>query len=192
VVRAILLDKEARPATPTLRTGKAKEPLLRVTQLWRAYDAKPLSGRYRLLGPMDLGQQPLQAPSVFNFFTPDYAPPGEISAAGLVAPELEIATDYLNTSVTNTLATLVSWNTGEKSFGSYEVRLDVSAELKLAGRPGSLVTKIANRLLGGQISKGLRDETVAAVTRIPATQPARRVTEALYLIVTSPEYAVQR
>jgi hypothetical protein len=129
---------------------------------------------------------------VFNFFTPDFAPPGEISAAGLVAPELEIATDYLNTSVTNTLANLVSWNTGEKSFGPYEVRLDVSAELKLAGRPGSLVTKIANRLLGGQISRGLRDETEAAVRRIPATQPSRRVTEALYLIVTSPEYAVQR
>jgi hypothetical protein len=90
------------------------------------------------------------------------------------------------------LATLVSWNTGEKSFGSYEVRLDVSAELKLAGRPGSLVTKIANRLLGGQISRGLRDETESAVRRIPATQPSRRVTEALYLIVTSPEYAVQR
>ena len=39
--------------------------------------------------------------SVFNFFSPFYAPPGEIADQGLVAPELQIATEYQNTLVAN-------------------------------------------------------------------------------------------
>ena len=38
-------------------------------------------------------QSPLYAPSVFNWFLPDYAPPGAISGAGLVAPELQLVTE---------------------------------------------------------------------------------------------------
>lgn len=45
-----------------------------------------------------LYQAPLQAPSVFNWFLPSYAPPGPISGSGLVAPELQHATE------TNTIA----------------------------------------------------------------------------------------
>ena len=40
-----------------------------------------------------LGMSPLRAPSVFNWFLPDYTLPGPISAAGLVSPELQIMTD---------------------------------------------------------------------------------------------------
>ena len=103
VVKAILLDAEARPAAPRATGGKVKEPLLRLTQLWRAYDAKAANGQYRI-GNIDaaFGQGPLQSPSVFNFFSPFYAPPGEIADQGLVAPELQLATEYLNTTVTNT------------------------------------------------------------------------------------------
>ena len=39
VVKAILMDAEARPELPMEIDGKLKEPLLRLTQLWRAYDA---------------------------------------------------------------------------------------------------------------------------------------------------------
>ena len=80
VVKAILLDVEARPVTVTATTGKVKEPLLRLTQLWRAYDAKAANGQYRI-GNINavFGQGPLQSPSVFNFFSPFYAPPGEIA-----------------------------------------------------------------------------------------------------------------
>ena len=87
VVKAILLDAEARPATPAATTGKVKEPLLRLTQMWRAYGAKAASGQYRV-GNVNaaFGQGPLQSPSVFNFFSPFYAPPGEISDQGLVRP----------------------------------------------------------------------------------------------------------
>ena len=35
----------------------------------------------------------LRAPTVFNFFEPGYALPGEIAQAGLVSPEFQIATE---------------------------------------------------------------------------------------------------
>ena len=44
VVRAILLDDEARAAPNGATTGKVREPLPRLTQLWRAYDARAASG----------------------------------------------------------------------------------------------------------------------------------------------------
>jgi uncharacterized protein (DUF1800 family) len=40
-----------------------------------------------------LGMAPLRAPSVFNWFLPDYVVPGALAQAGLVSPELQIMTD---------------------------------------------------------------------------------------------------
>lgn len=40
-----------------------------------------------------LGQSPQRAPSVFNWFLPDYTVPGALAQAGLFAPELQIATE---------------------------------------------------------------------------------------------------
>ena len=74
-----MLDAEARQAPTAESAGKLKEPLLRLTGLWRAYGAQASNGRFTVPGlGFALGQAPLQAPSVFNFFRPDYAPPGEI------------------------------------------------------------------------------------------------------------------
>lgn len=40
-----------------------------------------------------LAQSPQDAPSVFNWFLPDYVLPGPLAQAGLVAPELQVATE---------------------------------------------------------------------------------------------------
>jgi uncharacterized protein (DUF1800 family) len=194
VVKAILLDAEARPATPAATSGKVKEPLLRLTQLWRAYGAKAASGQYRV-GNVNaaFGQGPLQSPSVFNFYSPFYAPPGEISNQGLVAPELQIATEYLNTTTGNAFYNYVfAWNSTATNPAANSVLLDYSAELPLAGDSEALVNRIAEKLLGGQISAPLKAEAKAAVERTAATNPGQRVSEALYLVATSPEYVVQR
>lgn len=194
VVKAILLDAETRPATPTATTGKVKEPLLRLTQLWRAYDAKAANGEYRI-GPIVFvfGQGPLQAPSVFNFFSPFYAPPGEIADQGLVAPELQLATEYLNTTTTNTFFNVIFfWNTTVPGLPANAIVMDFAPEVALAGDPAALVDRIADRLLGGQISPLLEAEARAAVERVPSASVGQRVSEAMYLIATSPEYVVQR
>jgi uncharacterized protein (DUF1800 family) len=102
VVTAILLDPEARNALANANAGKLGEPVLRLTRIWRAYGAASSSGKLNVQNiPGFIGQGPLQAPSVFNFFSPFYAPPGEILDQGLVAPEMQLATEYLNSLITN-------------------------------------------------------------------------------------------
>jgi uncharacterized protein (DUF1800 family) len=194
VVKAILLDAEARPATLAPTTGKVKEPLLRLTQLWRAYGAQAANGQYRI-GNINavFGQGPLQSPSVFNFFSPFYAPPGEISDQGLVAPELQIATEYLNTTVTNTFYNVIFfWNSTVPGLPANAIVMDISQEVALAGDSEALVNRLGEKLLGGPMSPALKAEAKAAVERVPATNAGQRVSEAMYLIATSPEYVVSR
>lgn len=196
VVRAILLDVEARgePAVSTGGTyGKTKEPLLRLTQLWRAYDAAAQSRKFvGFNAQTTFGQGPLTAPSVFNFFSPFFAPTGEIADRGLVAPELQIATEYQNTLVTNYIFSQV-FNRHSRSVISDPdaIVINIEPEFAVASDPIALVQTIANRLLGGQISPTLREQAVLNVTRVATTSPAQRVSEALWLIASSPEFAVQ-
>lgn len=126
VLKAILLDPEARAAqtvdTPA-GSGKVREPILRATAFMRAFGASssmPLSDltawgypsaelakfpagttRYRLNRTPALDQSPLSAPSVFNWFLPDYAPSGLIAANGIVSPELQIVTETTAVSAAN-------------------------------------------------------------------------------------------
>ncbi len=198
VVRAILLDAEARPDMSMEIDGKLKEPLLRLTQLWRAYEAHSDSGRYSFaISYIVLGQGPLQSPSVFNFFSPFYAPPGEIRNSSLVAPELQIATEYQNTFVTNWMfyqAFLFNWVVDRNLEPIQEdtILINFEEETAIAGDPIALVDSVSGKLLGGEISDTLRAEIVRMVELIPAEEALARAAEAIYLTVTSPEYAYQR
>lgn len=194
VVRAILMDDEARPDMPMEIDGKLKEPIIRLTQLWRAYDAASRSGRYPIIFSfVVLGQGPLQSPSVFNFFSPFYAPPGEIRNSGLVAPELEIATEYQNTFVTNYFFYLTFVNNSENTNpGDDDVLIDISEEIAIAGDIDGLIDLVARKLLGGEISETLRTEIAGMLARIPETDAAIRAAETIYFIATSPQYAYQR
>ncbi len=201
VVKAILMDEEARPDMRMDLDGKIKEPLLRLTQLWRAYDGRSASGRYQLLQGIPpyifLGQGPLQSPSVFNFFSPFYAPPGEIRDSNLVAPELEIATEYQNTLITNYMfyqaLAANSVAAQDPGFSEDDVAIDISEELAVADDADALIDMVAGKLLAGQISTTLRDEIAGMLAIItgPDTAPLR-VGEVIYLIASSPEYAYQR
>ena len=195
VVRAILLDAEARPSAASDVDGKLKEPLLRLTQLYRAYNAQSANGGYRQLGGVSaiLGQGPLQSPSVFNFFSPFFAPPGEIRNAGLVAPELEIATEYQNTFITNyMLLQTFGLNQANPDLRPNDVYIDIQQEMNVAADIDALIDLVAGKLLGGQVSAPLRTEIAGMLERLPEADPVLRAAEAIYLVVTSPEFAYQR
>lgn len=51
----------------------------------------------------NLGQSPLDAPTVFNWFYPDFTVPGKLSQAGLFAPEMQTATEAAEVSKINLL-----------------------------------------------------------------------------------------
>ena len=195
VVKAILLDVEARPDLRIDIDGKIKEPLLRLTQLWKAYDATSASGRYPInFAFVVFGQGPLQSPSVFNFFSPFYAPPGEIRNGGLVAPELAIATEYQNTFVTNYVfyQTFV-WNQANAAnLQPDEVYIDFAEEMQVASDIDALINMVDDKLLAGQMSETLRTEITGMLERTSETDAALRAAETIYLVVTSPEFAFQR
>ncbi|MDH5620595.1 MAG: DUF1800 domain-containing protein [Gammaproteobacteria bacterium] len=200
VVKAILTDAEARPAVVSDTDGKIKEPLLRILQLWRAYDARSDGGRY----PIDylwvfFGQGPLQAPHVFNFFAPTFSPPGEFRSRGLVAPELEIATEYLNSFSSNFMLWQIfywTWNAERPSDNNDitddTILIDYAEEMAIAGDVDALIDRVDGKLLGGTMSGMLRQQISTMVSQMPADQPQLRAAEVIYLVVTSPEFVYQR
>lgn len=124
VVRAILLDDEARSANTQQMAnfGKVKEPLLALTQFLRAFDVQPLdgwqgrggdatlNGVYWYKSPeQSLGQAPLRSPSVFNFYLPDFVPSdGYFSQNRLVAPELQIQMGQMPVEFNNQIYTFIN------------------------------------------------------------------------------------
>jgi len=188
------MDDEARPEMPMELDGKIKEPIIRLTQLWRAYDATSRSGRFPIIyAYIVFGQGPLQSSTVFNFFSPFYAPPGEIRDNNLVAPELEIATEYLNTYVTNYMffQAFVN-NSANTNAGDDDVLIDINEEIAAAADIDGLIDLVTDKLLGGDISDALRTEIAGMLTLIPETDAAVRAAETIYFVITSPEYAYQR
>jgi len=194
VVKAILLDPEASPSMAMEIDGKLKEPLLRLTQLFKAYNASSASGRYPLVGSYILfGQGPLQSPSVFNFFSPFFAPPGEIRNSNLVAPELEIATEYLSTQYTNYMFfQAFGLNHTNENLDEDDIFINFQEEMEVAADINALINMVAGKLLGGEMSDTLRTEITGMLERIPETDTAIRAAEVIYFITTSPEYAYQR
>ena len=194
VVKAILMDDEARPDLPMEIDGKIKEPLLRLTQLWRAYNASSESGKYPLVASyFILGQGPLQAVHVFNFFSPFFAPAGEIRNSSFVAPELEIATEYQNTFVTNYFfLTCFGLNSANENLEADDVFIDIGEEMAIAGDTNALIDMVVSKLLAGTVSDVLRVEMVGMIDRIDVADVANRTAEAIYFVVSSPEFAYQR
>jgi uncharacterized protein (DUF1800 family) len=203
VVRAILMDAEARPATTgvaPVAAGKIKEPLLRLTQFWRAYGAQSASGKSgvarNFAGGVTavFGEGPGLSPSVFNFYSPGYAPPGEIANQAMVAPELQLATEYLNTQATNYFWTQATARTITQAptLNVDDMYINTTEEIALAADSEALVNRVAERLLGGatQMSAVLKAQTKAQVERSTAVNA--RVGDAIYFVATSPEYVLQR
>jgi uncharacterized protein (DUF1800 family) len=197
VVKAILMDPEARTgqlADPD-NFGKVREPLLRQTALWRAFEAEAKSGKYKVFYPDSyFGQAPLRAPSVFNFYSPFYAPPGEIADAGMTAPEMQIATHTLIVAGTNEFNDLVFWGyKGNPNDDDDTVEIDITKHKQMAADPTALVDDLNVLLMSGSMSSEMHQILVDHVTATPVTDGGtQRVLDAIYLIVTSPEGAVQK
>jgi uncharacterized protein (DUF1800 family) len=186
VVRAILLDPEARDHERSTEAahGVVREPYTRYVAFARALGvAGSPDGRFRGFGSLDgdLLQRPLSAPSVFNFYSPDYRPPGPLTAAALVAPELQIVNSVTSITapnrfssalaVTNSAAGVTQLNPSMQSdnvdtldFNEAlrNTRVDEASWLVLAaGDTDAFVAALDRALCAGSMSPG----TFRAVTR---------------------------
>ncbi len=202
VWRAILMDPEAR--TPgnvrDSQYGKAKEPVLRFTTLVRTLGGKSTSLRYRFSdfsNPQNsLGQSPYRAPTVFNFYDPDYVPEGGFQAAGKFAPELQILTTTTAVGGNNFINNLIyNGQNGVGGAAADRVMLDYSTLIPLATRPAVLIERLNFLLLGGKMSLPLRQQVNKAIEALPSATLANqtdRVKAAVYLMTMGPEFTVQK
>jgi uncharacterized protein (DUF1800 family) len=203
VLRAILLDPEARvlPRSQPTSYGKLREPVLRFTHLHRAFNAKMQNGSYRSiwdLGGSDaLGQSPVRPPSVFNFYHPDYTPSGILQQAGLYGPEFEIT----NSATISGFMDFSKWGI-VGGFGQYEsdsgkwMKPNYDYYTGLSTTPAAMVDQLDLVLLSGTMSQQLRAQLIDVATRLTdsnaTTQATERFKTVFWLIISSPEYSIQK
>ncbi len=209
VVKAILLDPEARRPTAA-NVGKVREPLLRLTQLYRAFDANSRDsnnnfvtngiGRIYEYPNYWMAQAPVSSPTVFNFYLPNYKLPGETTTLGLYSPEFQITTDTFITRIHNEFEGRIFWqfrgNTSLPPITDWNpMLLDLTRDTAISGNALNLIARLDLLMMGGKMSTGMRSILVAHVNSMPSANEGdrrSRVQDALWLVMNSPEYVVEK
>jgi len=204
VVKAVLTNPEAR--TLSTKSGKVREPVLRLSALLRAFSFSSDSGYYKI-GSTDnpgtqLGQTVLRSPTVFNFYRPGYVPPGSSAeAAKLEAPELQISHETTAAGYVNFMRDTVAGLMGQNGpLNRRDIQVDYAPELALADKPSDLVDRVNAKLMYGSMPAALKTLITDAVTVIQLTgsqtqidtAKRNRVNAAIFLTLVSPEFQVQR
>ncbi|MDY0745873.1 DUF1800 domain-containing protein [Paucibacter sp. R3-3] len=194
VIRAVLLDDEARNIGTTPDAGRLREPVVRLLQWGRTFKAASSTGLWTIgdtSSPANrLAQSPLRSGSVFNFFRPGYVPPNsELGTSGVTAPEFQLCNESSVAAYINFMQSVIA-----NGFGT-DVKPDYTDELALAGDSAALVNHVALLLSGSTLSAA----TVAAITNAvetikPSSDAAKlnRVCAAVLMVMACPEYLVQK
>lgn len=191
MLQSILLDPEALAAPAGTTQGKLREPFVRLVQWARTFGATSPKDQWNIGDTSDmteLGQNPLHSPTVFNFFQPDYSPPNtQLSARGLLAPEMQIANETTTLSYINAMQYLIAYGVGEVS-ASYATEVGRAADVP------TLIDRYNLLLTGNQLSAATLSRIKTAVATIPGSSTGllSRVTASILLIMASPEYLVQK
>jgi uncharacterized protein (DUF1800 family) len=194
VIRAVLTDYEARSSTMLTEQGygKLNEPMLRTTQVMRAFNAYSSGAQhmwYCDITDNELAESAMHAPSVFNFYMPGFIQPGQLAQAGLVAPEFQITTETTTMTVQNWLRNGIY---GGFKWGDIKCDFNASGLMGLAGNPSALVDRIALLLCAGNINPTVRNIIITQVTNWPASDSFGRCCLAVHLVSVSPDAAVQK
>ena len=200
VVRAILTDTEARgDAKAGTADGKLKEPVLYTMALARLLAVKTTDGYAMTTRDAGMGLTPFRAPSVFNFYPPDYPLP---LSNGLVSPATKlmttatiIARHNLGYDWTVTGDTRAEYAVQTGITGSTGTTVDWSAWEAITD-PAKLADTIDLLMLNKTMTAAQRTALLAAINAItnadPAVQARKRAQTALYIVATSPQFQVDR
>lgn len=176
VIKAILLDEEARNDNPAPEFGRLRSPLQHTIGVFRALGAnfnEPLSFAY-IYGSM--GESLLNAPSVFGHYSPLYRLP---NGNGLAAPEFQIYTPTEAVNRDNFIYQML-----------YENRISVSEFTSIAGNSNNLINAVDQRFLDGKMTPQMRD-SISRALQFSTDNKTRAIT-AIYLVITSGDFIVQR
>jgi len=205
VVRQILRDPEAAGPQYMARPkwGKLREPVVRFTQGHRAFKAVVNNPSrfyevWDLSDSTNLGQDVLRAPSVFNFYSPFFAPSATFGADGSAAPEFQITnTDsvsgYADFTQWGIMGGFRSWNANDNP--SYWIKPDYSYYTGIAGNALQLVQELELVMTEGTLDADFRRALVASIGKISAGNAAGRLERfntALWLLMNTPDALIQK
>ena len=216
VITAILIYPEAIECDwiPDTTGGKLIQPLERFLNLYLAFDIQSPSNKFyfRDIGAFsdNLEQSFLNAPTVFNFFTPFYAESNYVDPIDLVSPEFQIlnatsSIHYINL-IENSLKrspfnnlTTVDPNTGFLITNRDDATsLDLSDEIALYNSEGimALLDRLDLLLCRGQLSQQTKDIIAATITAYESNLADydfdNVMDDAIYFVMTSPDYIIQK
>jgi len=159
----------------------------------------------------DVGQSPLNSPTVFNFFYPDYRFPGATAQAGMTTPEFQLTNVSSTMTLTNTVTSSILSATNTNGYASFKnngsIMTDFSAfmtpEQTANAAIPDLVDKLSNLMIGRVLDEEQRDIVIEFVSNTGTgffpysspptnTQMRDRVRAIIHLIATSSEYAIQK
>ncbi len=188
-IAAILLDSEARrgddPTTANGTDGKLREPILYIAAILRAFGATSDG-----LGPVNfassMSENPMESPSVFNFYPPDYGIPG----TNLLGPEFALQTTATALVRANFVNSFVFGSIGSGTTVSFTPYANLAANPNASGQ---LMDSLNALLLHGSMSSSASASILAAVNAVPAgaNQNLQRAQDAIYLVLSSSQYQVQ-
>ena len=194
VVSAILLDPEARNATPAANFGHLTEPVLFITKLLRLFNTTSattdfvLSDGY-LPSELVMSQNLFTSPSVFNYYPPTFTVPNTT----VNGPEFDLdstSTTYARVNfVAETTYHTMSTSSPNRPTGTW---LDFTSILPSANSPFQLTGALNTLMLHGTMSPNLQATVNNALSSMTGATPTTRAQRAVYLIGSSPEYFVQR
>jgi len=199
VIRAILTDADARGEAKTgASDGKLKEPVLFSIALARLLAVKT-DGYAFTTRDAAIGQVPFRAPSVFNFYPPDYplplgggllSPPTKLITASTILARHNLAYDWTiggdSRSEFAVQATITGSTGTQPDFSAWDALTD----------PAKLVDAIDLVMLNKTMTSQQRTALLAAINAISdpvaATQAHKRAQTALYIVAASPQFQVDR
>lgn len=178
VITAILTDPEARNDTPTVHSGRLKEPILQVAGFLRALNGQFTSNQQLTYLFSYFAQSPLNPPSVFSWFSPLYRVP----KSSLFGPEFQIYTPTEATLRGNFFHHLLGNSGGDFT-------LDLTPFQPYGNNLPALVEAVNQRLLYGRMPAEMKTVLINAAS--PGYDAKTRIETVLYLTALSGQYAVQ-
>ena len=193
-VFAVLLDPEARTATPGVSAGRLREPAQLFTGVLRALNGRTDGDALSWNWGEQLRQHVFRSPSVFNFYSPDYP----VAGTALVGPAFGIHNANTALNRINYLNFLLFWGGSAPDAdipNPLGTQIDLNAFLADANNPTLLVDRLSVLALGEPLPSGSRTAVINAVSAFSATTAtdrANRVRQAAFLVFASPQYHVTR
>ncbi|WP_176256772.1 DUF1800 domain-containing protein [Derxia lacustris] len=200
---AVLLSTEARLDGYVWGDGygRLREPVQLYTAVLRATEASTDAIWFNWTFGDGLGQDPFNAPSVFNFYAPDNALPGTsyvspafgIENASTTLSRIQFLWILNNPWITSGLRLDPSSGVS----GSWGTYITMSKWLPLVTDPATLVDRFNLLTTSNQLTPTQRQAVIDAVsawnsTNDPTNWQAHRVRTAAYLTFLSPQFSIVR